>query len=101
MTVVSSRLKKSVKNTGSPNLSSQITTSNLMSRNSVGVAFTLLSGARILGATRASMITLLEPPTAALVAWLIFGETFTGLQWLGFATVLGSLFMFEIPARPD
>ena len=82
-------------------MSSQATTSNLISRNSIGVAFTLLSGARILGATRASMIILVESLTAALVAWLIFGETFTGLQWVGFATVLGSLFMFEILARAD
>ncbi len=82
-------------------MSSQATTSNLMSRNSTGVAFTLLSGARIPGATRASMITLVKPPTAALVAWLIFGETFTELQWIGFVTVLGSLFMFEILARTD
>jgi drug/metabolite transporter (DMT)-like permease len=63
------------------------------------VAF--FSGARILGATRASMITLVEPPIAALVAWLVFGETFTALQWVGFATVLGSLFMFEMLARSD
>ncbi len=63
------------------------------------VAF--FSGARILGATRASMLTLVEPPTAALVAWLIFGETFSALQWLGFATVLLSLLMFEILARSD
>jgi drug/metabolite transporter (DMT)-like permease len=47
------------------------------------------------------MITLIEPPTAALVAWLVFGETFTELQWLGFAIVLGSLLMFEILARAD
>ncbi len=63
------------------------------------VAF--FTGARILGATRASMITLVEPPTAALVAWLVFGETFSGLQWVGFATVLGSLLMFEIEAGSD
>ncbi len=73
-----------------------------MSRNTVGVAFILLSsvawvaffsGARILGATRASMLT--------LVAWLIFGETFSALQWVGFATVLLSLLMFEILAHAD
>lgn len=63
------------------------------------VAF--FSGARILGATRASMLTLVEPPTAALVAWLIFGETFSALQWVGFATVLLSLLIFEILARAD
>jgi drug/metabolite transporter (DMT)-like permease len=63
------------------------------------VAF--FSGARILGATRASMLTLVEPPTAALVAWLVFEETFNALQWVGFATVLVSLLMFEILARAD
>jgi drug/metabolite transporter (DMT)-like permease len=63
------------------------------------VAF--FSGARILGATRASMITLVEPPMAALVAWLVFGETFNALQWVGFATVLVSLLMFEMLARAD
>lgn len=63
------------------------------------VAF--FSGARILGATRASMITLVEPPMAALVAWLVFGETFSPLQWVGFATVLVSLLMFEMLARTD
>jgi len=61
------------------------------------VAF--FAGARILGATRAAMITLIEPPLAALFAWLIFGETFTPLQWFGFAVVLASLFMFEKLAR--
>lgn len=57
------------------------------------------AGARILGATRAAMITLMEPPLAALFAWLIFGETFTPIQWIGFAAVLGSLFLFEKAAR--
>jgi len=71
-----------------------------------GIAYCLawvafFAGARILGATRASMITLIEPPTAALVAWLIFGETFSGLQWVGFATVLVSLLMFEVLARAE
>jgi drug/metabolite transporter (DMT)-like permease len=57
------------------------------------VAF--FAGARILGATRASMLSLVEPPAAALGAWLIFGETYTPLQWLGFFIVLGALFLFE------
>ena len=61
------------------------------------VAF--FAGARILGATRASMITLMEPPLAGFGAWLIFGETFTPLQWLGFVVALGSLFLFERAAR--
>lgn len=61
------------------------------------VAF--FSGARILGATRAAMITLIEPPLAALFAWMIFGETFTLPQWFGFAVVLAALFMFEKLSR--
>lgn len=61
------------------------------------VAF--FAGARILGATRASMFTLFEPALAAFVAWLIFGENFTPPQWAGFAVVLGALFLFENRAR--
>ncbi len=61
------------------------------------VAF--FAGARILGAARASMITLVEPPLAALFAWFIFGETFTPLQWAGFALVLLALLLFEKSAR--
>ena len=53
------------------------------------------AGARILGATRASMLTLLEPAAAALGAWLLFGETYTPLQWCGFFIVLAALFGFE------
>ncbi len=41
------------------------------------------------------MISPFEPALAALIAWLIFGETFTLPQWLGFVVVLSSLFMFE------
>ncbi len=57
------------------------------------VAF--FAGARILGATRASMLSLVEPPGAALGAWLLFGETYTALQWTGFFIVLAALFLFE------
>jgi len=57
------------------------------------VAF--FAGARILGATRASMLTLVEPPGAALGAWWLFGETYTPLQWAGFFIVLAALFLFE------
>ena len=39
-------------------------------------------------------ITLLEPPLAAMTAWIIFGETFILPQWGGFAPVLFSLLMF-------
>ena len=87
-------------------------------RDAVGVAFVLLSGlgvvslpntakfayciayvsffagARILGATRASMLSLVEPPAAALGAWLLFGENLSALQWVGFCIVLAAIFAF-------
>ena len=59
------------------------------------------AGARILGATRASMLTLVEPPAAALAAWLLFGEFYTPLQWLGFFVVLAALYGFERLARAN
>ena len=62
------------------------------------VAF--FAGARILGATRASMLTLLEPAAAAFGAWLRFGETYTPLQWCGFFIVLAALYGFEKLAYP-
>lgn len=61
------------------------------------VAF--FAGARILGATRASMVTLFEPILAAGAAWLIFAENFSPLQWVGFAVVMLALFLFEYQAR--
>ena len=61
------------------------------------VAF--FSGARILGVTRASMITLIDPPMAALFAWLIFNESFTLPQWAGFVIVLIALTVFELQTR--
>jgi drug/metabolite transporter (DMT)-like permease len=70
-----------------------------------GVAYcvawvSFFAGARILGATRASMLTLVEPPAAAFGAWLLFGETYTALQWFGFFVVLAALFAFEKQAQP-
>jgi drug/metabolite transporter (DMT)-like permease len=63
------------------------------------VAF--FAGARILGATRASMLTLLEPAAAAFGAWVLFGETYTPLQWCGFFVVLAALFGFEKLSRAE
>lgn len=61
------------------------------------VAF--FAGARILGASRASMICLSEPALAALFAWFVFGENYTLAQWCGFALVLGSIVLFERQAQ--
>jgi drug/metabolite transporter (DMT)-like permease len=70
-----------------------------------GVAYcvawvSFFAGARILGAVRASMLTLVEPPVAAFGAWLIFGETYTQLQWFAFFIVLLALFLFEKMSQP-
>ena len=62
------------------------------------VAF--FAGARILGAGRASMISLSEPALAALFAWFVFGENYTPAQWAGFALVLVSIIRFEKSTRP-
>ena len=62
------------------------------------VAF--FAGARILGATRASMLSLVEPPAAALGAWFLFGETYSPLQWCGFFVVLAAIFAFEKLSHP-
>lgn len=61
------------------------------------VAF--FAGARILGASRASMISLSEPALAALFAWFVFGENYTLAQWCGFALVLASIIQFEKRAQ--
>ena len=101
---------KPVDGSETPNLTPQVTTSNLLSRNSIGVVFTLLAGvgviflpttAKLAYESGSNLITLIEPPSVAPVVWLIFGDTFSGLQWVGFATVLSSLFMFKLLARSD
>ncbi|MGD2171430.1 MAG: DMT family transporter [Gammaproteobacteria bacterium] len=61
------------------------------------VAF--FAGAKILGASRASMISLSEPALAALFAWVVFGENYTLAQWCGFALVLASIILFEKRAQ--
>jgi drug/metabolite transporter (DMT)-like permease len=56
----------------------------------VGALATVLVvvGMRRLPARRASAFLLLNPPTAALLSWLLLGETFSGLQLVGAALVL-------------
>ncbi len=45
------------------------------------------------------MISLTEPVVAAFFAWLLFGETFSLLQWVGFFIVLCTLALFEMLSR--
>jgi drug/metabolite transporter (DMT)-like permease len=51
-----------------------------------------------LGATRATLISILEPVFSVLVALILIGETLTPVQWIGVALVVGGLFAIELPA---
>ena len=51
-----------------------------------------------LGATRATLISILEPVFSVLVALILIGETLTPVQWIGVAFVVCGLFAIELPA---
>ncbi|MBC8076377.1 MAG: EamA family transporter, partial [Chloroflexales bacterium] len=50
-----------------------------------------LRGMRTTSATVASIVTLLEPLTSTALAWLIFGERFGPLGFVGAALLLGAI----------
>ncbi len=69
-----------------------------------GVAFTMsytlfFVGAAIIGATRAAMISILEPVLTILFAILLVHEWLTGIQWLGVTLVVASLIGMELPGK--
>jgi drug/metabolite transporter, DME family len=55
------------------------------------VLFTL--GMRTTVATVASLVTLIEPLTAALLAWLLFGEQLGSLALVGAGLLLGAVLL--------
>lgn len=55
-------------------------------------------GMRYTSATAASISTLLEPMVATLLAWLLFGERFTPVGFLGIALLGGSLLLLYLGA---
>jgi DME family drug/metabolite transporter len=57
-----------------------------------------LRGIRDIRATQASIVTLVEPLTAALLAAALFGERLTLLGWLGAALLVGALAMLALGA---
>lgn len=60
------------------------------------VTFSLLNGAlRHLSATRASIVSTLEPVIATVVAWLWLGETFGVAQLVGGGIVLAAIFIAQ------
>jgi drug/metabolite transporter, DME family len=64
-----------------------------------GLAYWLLQvGLQSASATVASVVTLLEPAVAVLLAWLLLGESMTGGQLGGAALLLGSVLLLTVPA---
>jgi len=53
-------------------------------------------GCRMIGVTRASILTLVDPLFAAIIAILFLGQFLTIFEWTGFAIILGGLLVFEI-----
>lgn len=69
-----------------------------------GVTFTLgytlfFVGAAIIGATRAAMISILEPVLTIMFAIILVNEWLTAIQWLGVAMVVASLLVMEMPRK--
>jgi DME family drug/metabolite transporter len=64
-----------------------------------GLAYWLLQvGLQSASATVASVVTLLEPAVAGLLAWLLLSESMTALQLGGAALLLGSVLLLVWPA---
>ncbi len=69
-----------------------------------GVSFTMgyllfFVGAAIIGTTRASMLSIIEPVLTILIAIWLVNEWLTAVQWLGVAIVVTCLFVMELPQR--
>lgn len=58
-----------------------------------------LTGIRSTPATVASIVTLLEPLTATLLAWVLFGERLTALGIVGALLLLGALAVLALAQR--
>lgn len=60
-----------------------------------------LAAVRLIGPSRATILTFMEPLGAILLAALLFGERLTGLQWAGVTLVVAGLFFMEtnLPLR--
>lgn len=53
-------------------------------------------GVRKIGATRASIISAMQPVLTLLLSPILLGETSTLIQWLGAALIIGSVIMLEL-----
>ena len=51
---------------------------------------------RVIGVTRASILTLVDPLLAALIAIIFLDQFLTGTEWAGFVIILMALVLFEM-----
>jgi drug/metabolite transporter (DMT)-like permease len=58
---------------------------------------TFILGLRLVGASRAAILSTFEPASTVLLAVIILGEVATPLQYLGGACILGSVILLEGP----
>lgn len=60
----------------------------------------VMTGVRRLGATRSSILMMLEPVAALAYAWLLLGERLTPVQLVGGAMVIAAGMLLQLPTRP-
>lgn len=58
-----------------------------------------LKALQYIEATKASVTSTLEPVVAAVVAWLVLGESLTGTQMMGGLLVIGAIVLAQKPVR--
>ena len=61
----------------------------------IGAWAFFFAGMQRIGATRASMLTSIDPVFAAIIAFLLFNQFFSPVQWFGFFLVILAIFSFE------
>ena len=61
----------------------------------IGAWAFFFAGMQRIGATRASMLTSVDPIFAAIIAYILFDQFFSSIQWIGFFLVIVSLVGFE------
>lgn len=61
----------------------------------VGAFWFFLRGVVLIGAVKASMIAALEPLSAVILSSLLFGTQFLPIDYLGFLTILSSVFVMQ------
>lgn len=61
----------------------------------------LLAAIKRIGATKASLISILETPFSLLIAFLVLGETLTPLQGAGSVLVVASILIVTLPGKKE